>query len=95
MNLVLTPDAARVIKGLAEMPGTEGLRISPIGQTPDTQTPGLQVELAAGPQPWDEVVEVEGARIFVAPEAAETTEGKVLDADIDGDQMRFALREQT
>lgn len=95
MTLMLTPDAAEVIKGLAEVPGAEGLRISPMDQPLDAEGPGLQVELARGPQSQDAVVEVEGARIFLAPVAVETMEDKVLDADIDGDQVRFAVLQQT
>ena len=92
MTLMLTPDAAEAIKGLAEVPGAEGVRISPIAQRLDTtEGPGLQIELAAGPEPEDAVVELEGAHIFLAPEAAETMEDKVLDADITGDQVRFAV----
>ena len=95
MTLMLTPDAAQVIKGLADIPGAAGLRISPMAQPPDTEGPGLQVELAAGPEPQDAVVDVEGVQIFLAPEAAETMEDKVLDADIHGEQVRFAVLQQT
>lgn len=95
MTLMLTRDAAEAIRGITELPGAEGVRIFPATQSLDTQGPGLQIEPAAGPHPQDAVVEAEGARLFLAPEAAETIEGKVLDADIEGGEVRFGLVEQS
>lgn len=94
MTLMLTRDAADVIKGLVAAPGAEGLRISSASQSLDTHGPGLQIELAAGPQPQDAVVEAGGAVIFLAPEAAPAMEGKLLDADVESGEVRFALLEQ-
>lgn len=51
--------------------------------------------MTARPHPQDAVVEAEGAHIFLAPEAAETMDDKVLDADIEGGEVRFALLEQS
>jgi iron-sulfur cluster assembly protein len=92
--LMLTRDAAEAIKGLAETPGAAGLRIFGRRESPGAEGPGLEIELSAGPQPRDAVVEAEGARLFLAPEAAEAMEDKVLDADVEGGQVRFAVLEQ-
>jgi iron-sulfur cluster assembly protein len=93
--LMLTRDAAEVIKGLSEAPGAEGVRISAAAQSVDGQMPGLQIALAPAPQVEDAVVEAEGAHIFLAPEAAQALDGKVLDADVEGEEVRFAVMEQT
>jgi len=95
MTIMLTPDAAEAIKGLVETPGAEGLRISSMAtQSPDTQGPGLEVALSGGPQPQDAVIETEGARLFLAPEAVQVMDDKILDADVEGGEVRFALLEQ-
>jgi iron-sulfur cluster assembly protein len=92
--LMLTRDAAEAVKGLAEAPGAEGLRISTVPPATDARGPRLQVALAPGPDPQDAVVEAEGARIFLAPDAAPELDDKVLDADIEAGEVRFAVLQQ-
>jgi len=92
--LMLTRDATEAIKGLAEAPGAEGLRISSLAPSGDSQGAGLQVALAPGPDPEDAVVEAEGALIFLAPDAAAALEDKVLDADLEAGEVRFAVLQQ-
>ena len=41
----------------------------------------------------DEVIEERGIRLFVEPRAAQTLEGKVLDAEVEDGELRFALIE--
>ena len=53
-----------------------GLRIA--GQGPDQQA--LGVGTAPGPQPGDEVVEHDGARLFLDRDAVGRVRGRVLDA---------------
>ena len=91
--LMLTRDATEAIKGLAEAPGAEGLRISSPAPSGDTGA-DLQIALAPGPDPEDAVVEAEGALIFLAPEAAVALEDKVLDADLEAGEVRFAVLQQ-
>jgi hypothetical protein len=64
--LMLTEDAAEVTWGLAEAPGAAGLHITP---TPPVEGPGpaFEVEVAAGADTQDDVLEAGGARIFLAP----------------------------
>lgn len=88
--LMLTKDAAGVIKGLTEAPGTGGLRISTSGGSGTA----LEAQLAPAPDPLDQVVEAEGARIFLAPGVPEALDDKVLDADLEGGEVRFAVLEQ-
>jgi iron-sulfur cluster assembly protein len=91
--LIVTTDAAEVIRGLMES-GAGGLRISTGPQSMNGHGPALQVELAAEPGEEDEVVDVEGAQVFVDPAAAPALEDKVLDAETDGGELMFAVREQ-
>jgi iron-sulfur cluster assembly protein len=93
--LMLTHDAAEAIKGLAATPGAAGLRIAPAQQSPNGSEPSLQVELATRPDARDQVLEAEGARLFLAPSAADALSDKVLDADIESGQVTFAVLQQS
>jgi iron-sulfur cluster assembly protein len=88
--LMLTKSAADVIRELGGTPGVAGVRISGLQESPT----GLQATLVPEAEPLDEVVEAEGARIFLAPDAAEAVDDKVLDADLEQGGIRFALLEQ-
>jgi Fe-S cluster assembly iron-binding protein IscA len=88
----MTPTAAQAIRQIAAGSGLEpdpGLRISPGPPTPEG-TP-LQLGLAGQPEPTDQTVESDGARIYVEGPVADVLDHKVLDAAVDGDQVRFAL----
>jgi hypothetical protein len=43
----------------------------------------------------DQVVEESGAQVFLEPHAAEALDDKVLDAEIERGEVRFAVGEQT
>jgi Fe-S cluster assembly iron-binding protein IscA len=92
--LTITQNAALAIRGLVEAPGAEGVRISSASQPSNGSGPGLQVEVSPAPEPHDDVVDAEGARLFLAPGAADALDGKVLDADVEGDEVRFAVLDQ-
>ncbi|MEV0587009.1 Fe-S cluster assembly protein HesB [Nonomuraea sp. NPDC050310] len=77
--LTLTPGAAQAIRDItagAPEPGRNGIRISADG--PDAAT--LVLSVAAGPEPADEVVEAEGARVYLDETAAAVLDDKALDA---------------
>jgi iron-sulfur cluster assembly protein len=50
--------------------------------------------MVESPDVDDQVIEEEGARVFVEPEAAAILEDKVLDATVVGDRVQFSLNEQ-
>jgi Fe-S cluster assembly iron-binding protein IscA len=92
--LVLTEAAAEAVKALTstpQLPGGSGLRIA--SSTPEPEAPGaLQVSAAAGPSENDQVIEADGARVYLEPKAAAYLEDKVLDAEVDQDgQAVFSL----
>ncbi len=92
--LTMTDNAAEAVRRISEGSGLEpdpGLRIS-AGEPTAEGTP-LEIGLAAEAGPSDETVEEGGARIYVEEVVAPALDDKVLDAAIEGDQVRFALRE--
>ncbi len=91
MMLRLTENAAAAIRGLTDAPGAEGVRISQADPSLATGGVGLQIELVGAAAPEDAVVEAEGFCIFLAPEAVDLMEGKVLDADVESEEVRFAV----
>jgi iron-sulfur cluster assembly protein len=50
--------------------------------------------LAAGPAEDDQVIEEHGAHVFLEARAASYLDDKLLDANIDGQQVRFAVGDQ-
>ena len=95
--LVLTEAAAKVVKSVTsdpQAPQAAGLRISSSDPAPDSAST-LQVEAVPGPGENDQVLEADGARLFVAPQAAGFLDDKVLDAQVDGQgNPRFSLSAQ-
>lgn len=88
--LSITYDAIEAIKsavGTAE----GGLRISTVPHSLNGRGPELVVEVVPAPVEDDAVVDAEGAQVFVEPAAADAIEGKVLDAERDGDALRFSI----
>jgi iron-sulfur cluster assembly protein len=80
--LTLTANAAQAIRDLtsaAPEPAQTGIRISSQGEGASS----LTLSLATSPEPADEVVETEGARVYLDPVAATVLEGKSLDAGAD------------
>ena len=95
--LALTPTAAEAVETIVSRPGlpdSAGLRIStpPAGQ--DGAEPGatLQMGVVEAPLPDDEVID--GASLYLEQGTAQFLDDKVLDADVEGDQVRFSFSEQ-
>src|SRR5918999_3582409 len=92
--LTMTDNAAEVVRLLSDSSGLEpdpGLRISAGRPTPDG-TP-LEIGLASEPAPSDETIEEDGARLYLEEIVASALDDKVLDAQIEGDEVRFELRD--
>jgi len=54
----------------------------------------FQLSIAEMPAEDDEVVEEQGARVFLEPEAASLLDDKVLDANIEQDRVAFTIADQ-
>jgi Fe-S cluster assembly iron-binding protein IscA len=93
--LVLTHDAAAVIRSLVEqsdVPEQGGLRIT--AQPLDHQQAALELAVAEEPDALDEVVDQEGAHVFLEPVVAQALSDKVLDASVEDDGIRFTIEDQ-
>lgn len=96
--LHITTAAAAAIEEITDStPGCSGVRISALpeastnGSGPSTVFDFCAVD---GPGVDDEVVEEEGVHIFIEPEVAPYLDDKLLDADVDGEQVRFIVEQQ-
>lgn len=93
--LAVSDSAAQAIEAILEhqqAPAGSGLRIGVTSHNGDAAQ--LGVGLAAGPEENDQVVEHQGAQVFVGEEVSEILDDKLLDAEQDGEQIAFTMREQ-
>lgn len=93
--LTLTANAAQAIRDLtasAPEPAQSGIRIASQGE----ETGALTLSLASQPEPADQVVETEGARVYLDPVAATVLDDKALDAGADEKgAVSFLVTDQT
>jgi Fe-S cluster assembly iron-binding protein IscA len=76
-----------------DLPAQTGVRIS--STTGESGATALGLSVAEGPLPEDEVIEVQGARVFVDSAVAADLEDKALDAQItEQGQVQFMLANQ-
>lgn len=89
--LAITQNAIDAVNEVA--PGDTGLRIYLPEQDGSSAGP-LRLEIADSPAAQDQVVEVEGARVFLEPAAALALDNMVLDAASEGNKVRFTVAPQ-
>ena len=93
--LALTDSAVEAVKNIVssseETTETGGLRM--VAEQAGTQT-NLQLSVVTVPAEDDEVIEEQGARVFLEPEAASLLDDKVLDASVDQNQVAFSIADQ-
>lgn len=93
--LAITDNAAEAIRGIVaapDVPEGAGLRIAPRPGAPEPGT--LEVSVAEVPASSDQVVDREGARVFVEETAIALLDDKLLDAQIDGRRVGFTISDQ-
>lgn len=95
--LTITPDATQAIQALTEaVPQEEvGLRIFAQPTGDGRNEASLELALTEGPAAGDEVVEVQGANLFLEANAAAYLSDKVLDAEVQGENVRFSIAQGT
>jgi iron-sulfur cluster assembly protein len=86
----ITPDAIDAIKAVMG-PKQGGLRITAMSAPVNGSGPGLALEALPEPEAGDEVVDAEGAQLYLDEAAAGMLDGKVLDAEREGDAVRFSI----
>lgn len=95
--LAITPTAVDAIKAIVTssegIPDDGGLRIAATASADGSGT-ALAVELAEEPAAGDQVVDEDGAHVFLEPQAAVALDAAVLDAEIEGGSVSFAIGPQ-
>ena len=97
--LNLTDNASSIVKDLTDQMSAQlgdthpeaevGLRIT------EEDSQGLMVSAAGGPEPGDQVLEQDGARVYLDEGAAQMLDDQTLDAAVDeSGQVQFALASQ-
>jgi iron-sulfur cluster assembly protein len=93
--LALTDSAVEAVKAIVEASDdavdTSGLRMV---AEPTVLGTNLRLSVVPLPAEDDEVIEDQGARLFLEPDAASLLDDKVLDANVDQGQLAFTLADQ-
>jgi iron-sulfur cluster assembly protein len=92
--LTITQSAAEAIRAIVEstdVPDDGGLRIS-IAQQNGAEA-SLELSVSPAPMEGDEILEENGAHVFLDELAALALEDKALDAEIEGEEISFGIRE--
>ena len=93
--LTLTDNAVEAVKHIVssseEISETGGLRL--VAEQTGMQT-NLGLSVVPLPAEDDEVIEEQGARVFLEPEAAALLDDKVLDASVEQNQVAFTIADQ-
>jgi iron-sulfur cluster assembly protein len=93
--LTLTETAKAMVRDMVssgDAPEGSGLRISAAHD--EDGGPALSLELANEPTEGDEILEEDGTRLFLEPEAASLLDDKILDAERHDDHYHFRLDDQ-
>jgi len=93
--LALTDNAVDAVKTMVsssdDVSETSGLRI--VAEQAEAQM-NLRLSVALLPDEDDEVIEEQGARVFLEPEAAALFDDNVLDASVEQNQVAFTITDQ-
>jgi iron-sulfur cluster assembly protein len=93
--LALTDTAVQAVKDIVsaseQTSETGGLRLA--AERVGAQA-NLQLSVVSLPAEDDEIIEEEGARLFLEPEAASLLDDKVLDASVEHNQVAFTIADQ-
>jgi iron-sulfur cluster assembly protein len=92
--LALTDSAVQAVKDIVsstEVAETGGLRM--VAERAGMQA-NLQLNVVPLPAEDDEVIEEQGARVFLEPEAASLLDDTVLDASVEQNRVAFTIADQ-
>lgn len=93
--LTITENAEQALDAVVaagNAPEGAGVRISQ--QVGADGQPAVGLALTEAPVPGDAVVDDASVPVFLAPEVADLLDDKILDAQVEGDQIAFRLGEQ-
>jgi Fe-S cluster assembly iron-binding protein IscA len=94
--LTLTESAKELVRDMVsaeDAPEGSGLRIA--AAQDEGGGPALSLELASEPIEGDQVLDDDGTRVFLEPEAASLLDDKILDTERHGDHYHFRLDDQS
>jgi len=93
--LTITTEAAQAINAIVvSSPIPQGgLKISAKPMSDSEST--LELSVVEGPTTSDSVIEEQGTKVFVEEAVSGYLEDKVLDAQVEDEQIRFTLQDQT
>jgi iron-sulfur cluster assembly protein len=91
--LALTDNAVEAVKSIVSSSESEASGLRVVAERAGTQA-NFQLSVAPLPAEDDEVIEEQGARVFLEPEAASLLDDKVLDASIEQNQVAFTIADQ-
>jgi iron-sulfur cluster assembly protein len=93
--LALTDNAVEAVRDIVsssdETSETSGLRM--VAEREGMQA-NFQLSVVPLPAEDDEVIDEQGARVFLEPKAASLLDNKVLDASVEQDQVAFTIADQ-
>jgi Fe-S cluster assembly iron-binding protein IscA len=92
--LALTQDAIVAVRDVLENEDLQedgGLRISTAGTGEETE---FGLSLAPSPEEGDQVIDEDGARLFLDETAASLLDDQVLDAVVHDDHLHFTFTDQ-
>jgi iron-sulfur cluster assembly protein len=93
--LALTDSAVQAVKHIVssseEVSETSGLRL--VAERAGSQA-NFHLDVVPLPAEDDEVIEEQGARVFLEPNAASLLDDKVLDASVEQNQVAFTIADQ-
>ena len=93
--LALTNNAVEAVKSIVSSSNkaseTGGLRL--VAERAGTQA-NFHLSVVPLPAEDDEVIDEQGARVFLEPEAASLLDEKILDASVEQDQVAFTIADQ-
>jgi Fe-S cluster assembly iron-binding protein IscA len=93
--LHITSAAAEAISVITlSVPGSAGVRITTLPQaTTNGNGPIAVFDFYPAPEPsdGDEVVEERGVQVFLEPDVVPLLEDKMLDAELNGDEVHFTV----
>ncbi|HET6170983.1 MAG TPA: iron-sulfur cluster biosynthesis family protein [Gaiellales bacterium] len=93
--LALTDRAVEAVRGIVAS-ADDGSETSGLRLTADQEgtEASFRLRVVALPAEDDQVIEEDGARVFVEAEAASLLDDKVLDANVDHNQVAFTVMER-
>ena len=93
--LTITSNAAEAIRAIVQstdVPDEGGIRIS-IARQNGSQA-SLELALSPAPMEGDDVLELNGAHVFLDEMASVALDDKALDAEVQGGEISFGILEQ-